>query len=125
MDREIWRRICAAIRSADRRVRRSGRRPSFSDQQIVKMLIWTGAHDRPLCWACDRRHYSTVYRPTRLPSISQFCRRVKTARIHAMLGAVNAYLTRSDQPRRLVYLDGKSLILSDYTHDADARTGPD
>ena len=123
MDREIWKRICAAVRSADRRIRRSGRRPTFSDQQIVKMLIWVGAHDRPLSWGCDRRHYSTVYRPTRLPSISQFCRRVKTPRIQAMLQGVHARLTRSDQPTRWAFLDGKAMILSDYTHDADARTG--
>jgi IS5 family transposase len=123
MDREIWNRICAAVRSADRRVGRTGRRPTFSDQQIVKMLIWVGAHDRPLCWGCDRRHYNRLYRPTRLPSISQFCRRVKTGRVQAMLAAVNAYLTRSEQPTRRAFLDGKAMILSDYTHDADARTG--
>lgn len=123
MDREIWKRICAAIRSADRRIQRSGRRPTFSDQRILKMLIWTGAHDRPLSWGCNRQHYSTVYRPRRLPSISQFCRRVKTPRIQAMLQAVHAHLTRSDQVTRWAFLDGKAMILSDYTHDADARTG--
>ena len=123
MDREIWNQICAAVRSADRRIRRTGRRPTFTDQQILKMLIWVGAHDRPLCWGCDRRHYSRLYRPARLPSISQFCRRVKPARIQAMLAAVNAYLTRSQRPTRRAFLDGKAMILSDYTHDAEARTG--
>ena len=123
MDRTIWKRICAAIRSADRRIPRAGRRPIFTDQQILKMLIWAGGHDRPLSWACDRSHYSTVYRPARLPSISQFCRRVKTARIAAMLQAVHAHLTRTDQPTALAFIDGKALTLSDYTHDPEARTG--
>ena len=94
MDREIWRHVLAAVRSADRRVMRRGRRPRYSDQQIVKMLLWTIWHDRPLCWAGDRDHYTTMYRPTQLPSVSQFCRRVRTERVTAMLEATHSYLAR-------------------------------
>jgi len=123
MDRDIWRRLLAAIRSADRRVTRRGRRPIYSDQQIAKMLLWTIWHDRPLCWACDRGHYTTMYRPTQLPSVSQFCRRVRTERIHAMLHVANSYLARGNGPVRLSFLDGKPLPVSNYSHDPDARDG--
>ena len=58
MDRMIWKLLCAAVRSADRRTPRVGRRPIYTDQQIVKMYLWAVWHDRPLCWACDRDHYT-------------------------------------------------------------------
>lgn len=123
MDREIWRRLLAAVRSADRRVPRRGRRPRYSDQQIVKMLLWTIWHDRPLCWACDRSHYSTRYRPMQLPSVSQFCRRVRTERVTAMLRGVHSYLARGTEPAELSFLDGKPLPVSNYSGDPDARDG--
>lgn len=123
MDRDIWRQLVAAVRSADRRVSRCGRRPRYSDQQILKMLLWSIGHDRPLCWACARDHYSTLYRPTQLPSVSQFCRRVRTPRIQAMLHAANRYLARADGPVRLSFFDGKALAVSNYSHDPDARDG--
>ena len=123
MDREIWRHVLAAVRSADRRVMRRGRRPRYSDQQIVKMLLWTIWHDRPLCWAGDRDHYTTMYRPTQLPSVSQFCRRVRTERVTAMLEATHSYLARGSGPVRLSFLDGKALPVSNYSHDPDARDG--
>jgi hypothetical protein len=123
MDRPIWKSICAAIRSADRRVRRCGRRRRFSDQQIVKMLIWSIQHDRPLCWACDRAHYNTLYRPRQLPSVSQFCRRVKTPRVNAMLRGVHEYLVRSEAPASRLFFDGKPLPIGDFSRDPDARDG--
>lgn len=123
MDRKIWRLLCTAVRSADRSVVRCGRRPRFSDQRIVKMYLWAVWHDRPLCWACDRKHYNTMFRPVQLPSVSQFCRRMKTPRVQAMLDAIQSYLTRSDVPIRLSFLDGKPLPVPTWSRDQDSRIG--
>ena len=123
MDREVWRILVAAVRSADRRVGRSGRRPRFSDQRIVKMYLWSVWHDRPLCWACDKEHYNTMFRPSQLPSVSQFCRRVKTPRVQAMLAAIHEYLTRSEAPVQLSFLDGMPLPIRAWSRDRDARVG--
>lgn len=123
MDRDVWSVLTAAVRSADRRVQRTGRRPRFSDQQIVRMYLWSVEHDRPLCWACDRRHCSTLYRPSQLPSVSQFCRRLKTPRVRALLLAVNDYLTRAAHPPQLSFLDGKPLPVGPCSRDPDARWG--
>lgn len=123
MNRQVWKRLVCAVRSADRRVARMGRRPRFSDQQILKMYLWSVVHDRPLCWACDRAHYNGSYRPRQLLSISQFCRRMRTPRIKAMLNAVNEYLTRIETPVYLSFFDGKALPISDYSTDPDARDG--
>jgi hypothetical protein len=123
MDREIWRLLVAAVRSADRRVVRSGRRPRYSDQRIVKMYLWSVWHDRPLCWACDKGHYNTMFRPSQVPSVSQFCRRMKTRRVQAMLEAIHEYLTRRDAPVGLSFLDGMPLPIRSWSRDRDARIG--
>lgn len=123
MNRNIWRILVNAVRSADRRAPRMGRRCRFSDQQIVKMYLWSVWHDRPLCWACNRTHYHHGFHPKQVPSISQFCRRVKMPRIQTMLQYVNDYLTRTETPSRLSFFDGKSLPISDYSCDPDARIG--
>ncbi len=72
MDKDVWRHIMCAVRSADRRIQRVGRRPRYSDQRILKIYLWTAWHDRPLCWGCDRLHYNSLFRPRQLPSVSQF-----------------------------------------------------
>ena len=123
MDTEVWHALTTAVRSADRRVPRRGRKPSYSDALIVRMFLWCVWHDRPLCWACDRTHYSRMFRPRQLPSISQFSRRVRTPRFAEMLQAVNAYLTRTETPVGLAFLDGKPLPISICSHDPDARVG--
>lgn len=123
MDTKIWKLICRAIRSADRRIPHTGRRPKYTDQQVVKMYLWSVGHDRPLCWACDRGHYTTIYRPKQLPSISQFCRRVKTSRIQQLLEAVASYFLQHHAPAAVAFFDGKPLVVSEYSKDPDAKTG--
>jgi hypothetical protein len=123
MDTKVWQVLTAGVRSADRRIPRQGRRPRYTDASIVKMYLWSVWHDRPLCWACDRGHYNTMFRPSQLPSVSQFSRRVKTGRVTQMLQAVNAYLTGTQAPVTLSFLDGKPLPISFCSHDPDARVG--
>ena len=95
----------------------------YSDQQVVKMLLWTVRHDRPLCWACDRSSYSGVYRPKQLPSVSQFCRRVQSPRVVAMIEHVSQRLARPSRSIEVVSVDGKALPISDYSRDTDATNG--
>lgn len=87
------------------------------------MLLGCVWHDRPLSWACDPAHYTTRFRPSQLPSVSQFCRRVKTPRVNALVNAVNEYLVRHGEPGRVALLDGKPLPIGDYSRDPDARDG--
>lgn len=123
MDLKVWRVLTAAVRSADRRVPRHGRRPRYSDALIVRMYLWCVWHDRPLCWACQRTHYNGLFRPRQLPSVSQFSRRMRTGRIAALLQAVNDYLTGWAGPAGLTFLDGKPLPVSFCSRDPDARVG--
>ncbi len=123
MEHRTWKLLVRAVRSADRRRRRVGRRKVYSDQQIVKMYLWAVMHDRPMYWACDLRHYYGWYRPSQLPSVSQFSRRLRTARVQGMLKGVNEYVTRESRSSSLSFLDGKPLPLSRNTRDREAKKG--
>jgi len=125
MDRDEWRLIVAEIRLALKalgRPRGSGRF-AFSDLLIVMMYYWSVAHDRAMYWACDRSNYNRLFRPRRLPSVSQFHRRVKSDRVQPILQQVNDALAGRDVPTALSYVDGKALAVSPVTKDPDARVG--
>lgn len=123
MEYDSWKVIRDAIRSADRSVARVGRRPTFSDRLIVKMLFWCVAHDRPRCFAARRENFSSLFRPRRLPSYSQFCRRLRSPRVLAMIDHIHTRLATSPGPVGVAYIDGKALPISETSKDPDARSG--
>lgn len=123
MDREIWRLIYAAIRRADRSVERLGRLPIYTEVLVVAMYIWSVWHDRPLCWACDRSHYASLFRPRKLPSVSQFTRRVKSERCQQILQCVHDELAQRGLISEEGYLDGKPLLVSPVSKDRQATRG--
>lgn len=122
VDKNIWTVLRNAIRSADRSVPRLTRRPEFSDRLIVQMYFWTVSHDRPRNFAARRDNYSTIFRPRRLPSYSQFCRRLHMSRVLAMIEHVHHRLAMSPQPVGLAFIDGKAMPVSESSKDPDART---
>jgi hypothetical protein len=87
------------------------------------MYLWSVWHDRPLSWACSQDHYGSLFRPRKLPSVSQFCRRVKTIRFQKIIQAVNERLTRRDHETKVSFFDGKPLPVSDNTSDKEAKKG--
>ena len=123
MDSDKWRLASGAIRQADRGIPRFGRRPQYSDVLIVAMCLWSVEHDRPLCWACERSHYASCFRPRRLPSVSQFCRRIKSHRCQALLQRVHDILSQRESTTALSFMDGRALTVGPYTKDREATTG--
>jgi IS5 family transposase len=123
MDRRIWSIIGKAVAGVNRSVPRQGRRPGYRDSLIVRMYLWSVWHDRPLCWACDRHHYGALFRPRVLPSVSQFCRRMKSPRVGQLLERLNGRLTQGRQRCRVTFLDGKPLPVSRNSRDKQARKG--
>src|SRR4029078_7979289 len=95
----------------------------FSDALIVAMYLWSVWHDRCLSWACDKRHYGKFFRPRKLPSVSQFTRRVKTPRCQRILQAVHQELAGHVRPTRISYLDGKPLTVGPASKDSQALRG--
>jgi hypothetical protein len=123
MDRDIWKVIQSAIKRVCRKCRRAGRKPRFSEKLIVGMYLWSVWHDRCLSWACDKSHYGDLFRPRKLPSISQFSRRVREDHFQQVLLAVHRELARDGFCSPISYLDGKPLTVSPVSKDPDARRG--
>jgi hypothetical protein len=87
------------------------------------MYLWAVWHDRPLCWASDRSHYNTLFRPRKLLSNSQFCKRLQTVRVQQILQRVHDQLSGRGTPAELAMLDGRILRVGSHSKDPDARKG--
>jgi hypothetical protein len=122
MSSHTWKVMYSMLRQVDRQIPREGRRKRFSDLQVVAMYLWAVQHDRPQCWAVDRENYSRVFRPRRLPSRSQFNRRLKSRRCQAVLKGLEARLA-SVPDKSVLMMDGRVLRVGPYSQDRDARTG--
>ena len=123
MDSHVWREIYQTIKRVDRQIPRFGRRPTFADTLIVAMYIWSVGHDRPLCWACSRQNYGSVFRPRKLPSVSQFCKRIKSERCQQILQQVHETLAHVTWDQKVSFLDGRALTVGANSKDRDARPG--
>lgn len=123
MDHDVWVRIMHATRRAVRRVPPSVRAPKFSDLLIIRMYFWSVWHDRSLMWAAAPDHYGRLFRPRKLPSVSQFTRRVKTPSVQIILQKVHDDLAEVDRAAAVLYLDGKPLIVSNVSKDRHATRG--
>jgi hypothetical protein len=125
MDRELWTQVLIAVQRAAARVGWHGgrRRPVYANWLIVAMYLWSVAHDRPLSWACQRESYNGLFRPRKLPSVSQFTRRVKHDDCQRILQLVHDRFAQRDVTTEAVYIDGKALPVSPVSKDRDARRG--
>jgi hypothetical protein len=126
MDREIWAIVMDAVRRAAGRVqttRRSGRKLTFPHWLIVAMYLWAVWHNQCLSWACDREHYGKMFRPRKLPSISQFARRVRSRACQAILLEVHEQLRQCGIASEVGYFDGKPMNVSPVSKDPDAAKG--
>lgn len=122
MNRHRWIILRRLIERATRSVGRS-KRVRFTDNLIVKMYFWAVAHDRPLSWACHREHYHGPFRPRRLPSISQFCKRVKAEQFQKYLQHIHDATTNDRELKDINFFDGKPLTVGAYTRDPEAKNG--
>jgi len=125
MDRLLWRLLDRQIDAADRRVRRvlgREKKRRYSNRLIVRMYVWAVWHDRPLCWACERENYHMLFRPRQLPSVSQFCRRVKDdPRFTLTLQYLHEQLAACDTPSLIGCFDGKLIPVALHSADPDAK----
>ncbi len=123
MSSHVWKLVYQRLRRVNRRTPKEGRTCQYDDILIVAMYLWTVFHDRPLCWATVRSNYSSVFRPGRLPSRSQFCRRVRSARCQMLLDALNRELAAVDDGPNIFLMDSRPLRLGSHSGDPDARRG--
>lgn len=125
MDRELWTLILDAVKHAAEQVGWGGgrRRPVYPNWLIVAMYIWSVWHDRTLSWGCRRDSYGFLFRPRKLPSISQFTRRIKSDDCQRILQLVHDRFAQRGVMTNAVYIDGKPLVVSPVSKDRDAKRG--
>jgi len=122
-DRVIWKIVLNGIRRAARTLPPPPRRFRFGDALIVAMYFWCVFWNKPLYWAADRSHYGALFRPRKLPSNSQFSRRIRSDRCQEILQRVHEELSQIHLASALSYFDGKPLLLSPVSKDKDAKRG--
>lgn len=122
MDRELWNTVLWTLKRVARKLPRIPRLV-YPDWLIVAMYLWAVAHDRCQSSACDQSHYGALFRPRKLPSVSQFNRRISGERCRQLLQLVHQQLAGSLTATALSYLDGKPLVVGGASKDPDARRG--
>lgn len=123
MDRPTWTVLTPAVISVARRLPRPRRRFAYADALILRMWLWAVMHGKPMSWACCREHYTTLFRPRRLPSVSQFNKRLNSERFGLARRLLHERLTAGGADQALSFLDGKALPIGEYTTDPDAERG--
>ena len=123
MDRDGWRALKASVKKVCRSFKFQGRKRPYSFELILLMYFWIVSHRRPLYQACRRGTYGDLFRPRKLPGVSQFCRRVKEAVFQELLLAVHVDLVGEGHESPVKVIDGKPLLVSPVSNDPDARSG--
>lgn len=121
MDQRQW----AALRDIIRSVCRSlGPLPraTYGDYLVARVYFRATFHNWPMTWAVQRHHYTSTFRPRKLPSVSQMNRRVASDRFQAILQRVHERL-RGDARLRGLCVDGKALAVGPCSQDRGGRGG--
>lgn len=120
MERELWRRIISVLK---RVARTRPRNAVYTDRQIAAVFFWAVLHDRPVSWACDRRHWPMQAWRRELPDQSTMSRRLRRGQfaqlLRTLLKTMQSTLGRSE----ILVVDGKPLELSEHTRDPEATSG--
>ena len=120
MERELWPGLYHRVMEAGESFRLAD--VTFQPHVIVLVLLWAALHDRPMCWACNQRNWSTTtLRPATIPSASTVSRRLR--RLDTAM-FVREILTRLRGVSPLLSaVDGKPLPVGGASGDPDARSG--
>lgn len=122
MERELWRAIVAAIRRLPRRSPRGG---VYDNGEVLAVLFWAALWDRSILWASQRRNWPMQAWRRRLPHQSTLSRRLRDPDLLEDLSLMLRFIQRAigGASDGIAILDGKPLMISEYTHDSDAKTG--
>jgi hypothetical protein len=121
MEHQLWKAIVALLRELDKAPTPARRR--FGDRDVAAVYSWSVLHDRPACWACDRRHWPPPLRHRALPSPATLSRRLRTASVVALLDALQRRVTAPKRPGLFWMIDGKPLPTGGCSKDRQAGYG--
>ena len=117
-----WRELYRVIRREAQRLPKPRRAFAYSDALIGALLFWAVWHDRPQCWAVARSSFNGLFRPRRLPSYSEFNRRVRSERLAHLLERVFAAFAPPPSVG-FCFLDARPLPVGACSTDEAARAG--
>ena len=122
MERELWPLLYRSVREVARDF--SQKYVQHQPWVLVAVMLWAALHDRPVSWACQRRHWSTTtLRPGRLPSPATMSRRVDGVGVGLFWRALADRVRGDGDPALVAVVDGKPLVVGGCSKDPDARTG--
>lgn len=122
MERELWPPLYRLIQETATDFRQKYVR--YQPWVLVAVFLWAALHDRPVSWACQRRHWSTTaLKPWRLPSASTISRRLDGAAVGLFWRALEQRLRAGAPPALVAFVDGKPLPIGGDGKDPDARFG--
>ena len=107
MERELWPPLYHLLLDTA-----TGFRQKYVQHQpwvLAAVVLWAALHDRPVSWACQRRHWSTTtLRPPRLPSPSTLSRRIDGAGVALLWRALEQ--ARLDLARTTLLAPGDGVV---------------
>jgi hypothetical protein len=123
MERELWMIVYTKLKTVARRF--DQKYVQHQPWRIAAVLLWAALHDRPVCWACQKRNWTTTRRkPGRLPSAATVSRRAQRISFGLFLNALAAELKGAGPPAWTLVIDGKELPVGRCSKDRDAQSGP-
>jgi hypothetical protein len=121
VEHQLWLALVAAVATLDQQ-----RKPTiydFSDGDIVLVYYWAVLHDRPVLWACQRRHWPIGQRRRAVPSPATLSRRLRSPSVQALLDALDRRVLAPEQPGLFWRIDGKPLPVGGCSKDRQAGYG--
>jgi len=121
MERELWLALYEVVNKSTVR----GRGWLFTTGDIVMVFFWAVVHDRPMCWATNKRNWPNDLRLRRLPSQSQLSRRMRGSDVVELMTEIeNTFVAQIGADQRLIrIIDGKPVEISNVSKDPDSGFG--
>jgi hypothetical protein len=122
MERELWPPLYRLLRQVGKDF--SQKYVQYQPWVLLAVMLWAALHDRPVSWACQRRHWSaTTLKPLQLPSPSTLSRRIDGAGAALLWRALERRIRDAGPPALVAFVDGKPLPIGGRGKDPDARFG--
>jgi hypothetical protein len=118
MERELWNQLYSVVVRLDNMWTNG----FYRAREIVVVFLWAVIHDRPICWACDRRNWQGLT-PVCLPSQSTMSRRLRSRDVLLLLANVESELKGDVRRWWVQQIDSKPLPVGCYSKDSDAKLG--
>jgi Transposase DDE domain len=121
MEHQLWKAIIAVLFTLGKPRKR--RTNDFTDHDIVQIYYWAVLHDRPVCWACNPKHWPIHRCRFPLPVPGTMSKRLRSAGVVALLEALERRVIAPKEPGLFWNIDGKPLVIGGCSKDRQAGYG--